>query len=265
MKPDFSEFSYAYAVTREIEEVANNYLGASLGPPLIPSLQQERDLGYDVEIAAVRLTMFLQFKLGWHVSRPHTDSPTWWHVNAEHYRIEFPAGHHQLPSLQLLEQKVALRGHPTLVYYYAPGFHEATAFTVHYASSEVLTHSYGCRPGSVPADGARHHLVTAAHLPSPLMLSEPTRIENAASVDSLLGAIDRVAGEEARLGRGNDDVNLNDIEYTLRETCFDAGLADDRLVTELADASLVELIGAWSSLLGVFPMLWLVPTAAPGS
>lgn len=48
MEPDFSEFSYGYAIT---EELASGKLGPLIGAPVFPSLYKERQSGgYDVQL-----------------------------------------------------------------------------------------------------------------------------------------------------------------------------------------------------------------------
>lgn len=56
--PDFSEFSFAYAVVRKIEAG----LGGMMAVPNFPTQNQEADLGYDVNFLSQRIPIFIQFK-----------------------------------------------------------------------------------------------------------------------------------------------------------------------------------------------------------
>jgi hypothetical protein len=260
VKPDFSEYTYAYALTRDFETVASQHFGAVLGPPLIPSLRQEGNLGYDVEIATVHMAVYLQFKLGEHVSRSHPDSPTWGSVNAAHYRFEFPAGHHQLPALQALEAAAVNQRQPVLVRYYAPAFRDTRDLAVHYLSNEVLEHSYGCSPGNVPNDGARHHLVTIDHTTPTMVLSEPRTVPNAAARDTLIA--DLTATDESRSAPGEQPTKLVDLVDTLREVCGDYHYLNDTITAALDNESAVQQFGALTGALGLMPILWFAADSA---
>ncbi len=58
MKPNISEFSYGYALTSELVRLFGI---KGVGAPVFPSLREEGNLGYDVQIPG--LPLFLQFKL----------------------------------------------------------------------------------------------------------------------------------------------------------------------------------------------------------
>jgi hypothetical protein len=59
VKAEFSEFSYGFAVTSEVDERLGDDLIAA---PVFPSLRQERDLGWDVKLRVAGDSMYLQFK-----------------------------------------------------------------------------------------------------------------------------------------------------------------------------------------------------------
>jgi hypothetical protein len=56
--PDFSEFSYGYAVVRQIEMI----LGGQTVVPTFPTQPQEADGGYDVSFLSHGVPLFIQFK-----------------------------------------------------------------------------------------------------------------------------------------------------------------------------------------------------------
>src|SRR6476646_3347893 len=61
MKPEFSEFSYGYAITEEIVSSMPTGLRAA---PVFPNLRQEGQEGggYDVALNSIGYPIFLQFK-----------------------------------------------------------------------------------------------------------------------------------------------------------------------------------------------------------
>jgi hypothetical protein len=66
MNPDFSEFSYGYAVT---EELVASLKATVVAAPIFPSLYEEgkKGGGYDVKIPLSGKPIFLQFKLSNHL------------------------------------------------------------------------------------------------------------------------------------------------------------------------------------------------------
>lgn len=57
-----SEFSYGYGVTREVEQLLSNI---GVRPvPFMPSLLQEKQVGFDVSFSNRGVPLLLQFKLG---------------------------------------------------------------------------------------------------------------------------------------------------------------------------------------------------------
>jgi hypothetical protein len=59
--PDISEFSYGFALTRELINIADPPLSAA---PVFPSLMAEgrKGRGYDVNLKAPGFPLFIQFK-----------------------------------------------------------------------------------------------------------------------------------------------------------------------------------------------------------
>lgn len=67
MHPDFSEFSYGYAVT---EELATKNNARVIAAPRFPSFYEEgRKGGYDVKAPLIGKPVFLQFKLSDYLER----------------------------------------------------------------------------------------------------------------------------------------------------------------------------------------------------
>lgn len=132
-KADFSEFSYGFAVTHQIQVVADS---AGAGPPLLPSLVQEADLGFDVGIPT--LSLFLQYKL----SRQLTggNAREWGHHHDDYFRYKL---HHSTPSDSQHNTLVALANSLpwAFVMYAAPAFVDRTDFADAYQAGTLLERS----------------------------------------------------------------------------------------------------------------------------
>ncbi|PJJ42957.1 hypothetical protein ATK23_0119 [Glutamicibacter mysorens] len=199
MEIQFSETAFAFAATKEVEQLLESTGHKLLGAPDFPTLRRERNVGYDVKIDATNIALILQFKLGEFISREHRGSNTWRHAGGKHFRTKFPAGHHQLALLQELESRLSNSRKPYFIGYLAPGFREQAEFNEHYLDRTVVEHSYGCRPSQIPDDGNSHHLVFVPDVPPMVsrqfVLSEPVNV-NRVNVREYLGSLaDRVRRE----------------------------------------------------------------------
>ena len=185
----FSESSYAHAATREVELRLSRHGQTLLAAPEIPSLRRERKLGYDLRIDATSVAVCLQFKTGEFISRTHSGSITWPLARRPHYRMQFPAGHHQLGLLQELEQSFVTSGTRAIVRYLAPAFWEKRDLSLHYSAKTILANSYGCRAISVPADGLEHFLVrvpeAGGNPRKTIMMSEPVELPEQIVAESI--------------------------------------------------------------------------------
>jgi hypothetical protein len=89
MRPCFSEFSYGFALTREICE---RLWGGFNAAPVFPSLVEEGDVGHDVHLDFPGNPLFIQFKVSEYMVR-HT-AGEWEHFNAPYYRFWMHAPRH---------------------------------------------------------------------------------------------------------------------------------------------------------------------------
>lgn len=211
MEAAFSEFSFGYAAIREAESSLTAVYRAK-GAPVLPSLQMEEQLGYDVEIAMVEYALFLQFKRPTYVSRRHPNSPTWDHVGHRHYRIAIRTGEHQHQRLLELEQQLASRGRAGNVYYVAPRFHEQEDFDAAYLDGMVLDRSVIEPPSEFGDDGAIHHHVTDITTGVSQVLSEPRRPYKQVEWRQIL---QDTAARAERRERRSSQLNLSELEEML--------------------------------------------------
>lgn len=142
MNPDFSEFSYGFALTREVCE--RNWGGFDTAP-VFPSLVEEgrQGGGYDVTLDLPGNPLFLQFKTSeWMV---RSTAKEWDLFGGRYYRFLLHAARHS-------DQHRLLLGHdrdPTVVYYAAPAIHTVGALNDAFVDGDVIEHSVFLRPRDI--------------------------------------------------------------------------------------------------------------------
>ena len=140
-----SEFSYGYGVTREAE-----LLLAQCGiqtVPFLPSLIQEKSLGFDVAFDRPGTALMLQFKLGQSLTRFHRPDtsvpppplvrPFW------RFAVDTAEPDGQFETLLKAEQDGAE------VYYAAPRFSDWPQYAYFFEQSQVLDNSVLVRPSAI--------------------------------------------------------------------------------------------------------------------
>lgn len=156
MKPDFSEFSYGYAVT---EELVSSLKARLIGAPIFPSLYEEGQSGggYDVKLPTSGAALFLQFKLSDHLERANAKEHRDGVMNVPYYRMHIRPTKHSDQHNLLLE----LENSGETVFYIAPEFHLPRELNDHYLNKTVIQNSAAFSPkdiGEMP-DEDDHYLV----------------------------------------------------------------------------------------------------------
>jgi len=147
-----SEFSYGYGITREVETLLRGH--GLVVAPFLPSLQQEKSLGFDVAFKKPGAVLMLQFKLGHSLSRfvrrkksqiiPSLRRPFW------RFELNTAETDGQFETLLKSEQQGAD------VYYVAPQFVDWPEYLAHFEQQKVLEHSL-----LVPPSWIRQALIAA--------------------------------------------------------------------------------------------------------
>lgn len=182
-KPEFSESTYAFAITHNI--VAQ--LPAGTGVPIFPTrwAEGQPEGGYDVEIPRRSVPLFLQYKVPAVLSRVSNLLPPGF--DCPYYRIYLRTGR---PN-----QHEALLNHEAKgrsVFYAAPRFHEGERLNRYFGAGEMLTHSRFFRPSDIGTlDADEHHVAYHPHLGEWWIFSEPSPREVDTSVDALIESVDR--------------------------------------------------------------------------
>jgi hypothetical protein len=177
----FSEFTYGYACTRELElDLAAEFPLAAA--PVQPSLLTENVVGYDAALYAVDFTVMVQFKRADYIKAKHTNGAcvsngshegrcTWFHIERQHHRFEVDTSSNQWNAMHGHEVAFASTGQG-LSMYLAPLFHTEQELNDHYAAGDVLTHSMWVEPSEFPADGSTHRYASTKDGGAKVRLSE---------------------------------------------------------------------------------------------
>ncbi|MGP9809872.1 hypothetical protein ACTZWT_00010 [Rhodopseudomonas sp. NSM] len=183
MVPEISEFSYGFALTHELANLAGVGLKAA---PIFPSLIEEGKSGggYDVKLDWVGIPVFLQFKRA-DCMKLATAKPvnTGAALDLPFYRFPITpnwksAQHDMLLSLDQGANEV---------FYVAPRFHLVREFNDAYIATSIVNRSFFIRPSAIgPLGDGDHHV--AYDDKTHLVCSEPRRIE-AFTGDALLRRI----------------------------------------------------------------------------
>jgi hypothetical protein len=156
MKPDFSEFSYGYAVTEELVSLHQARLVAA---PIFPSLYDEGQTGggYDVKIPISGKPVFLQFKLSDQLERTNSKEHKSGLMSLPYYRMHIRPTKHSDQHNLLLD----LEASGETVFYIAPEFHLPAELNSFYLSRRVIFNSAAYSPqaiGPMPDDD-EHYVV----------------------------------------------------------------------------------------------------------
>lgn len=202
MKPQFSEFTYGYALTEELSRV---YRFKSV--PTFPSLIEEgRVGGYDVALDISGIPIFLQFKRSDYLSR--ANAKYYNTFSSQYYRFNLHALKHSKQHNLLL----ALEKKGQLVFYVAPKFHSQKSLYNHYFSSKIITNSIWVNPlsiGSLP-DNEEHSICFNKSTSLVYFCSKPRKIDThpinrSTNLDEIF-LINRQSPEVSPLDRREEEI-----------------------------------------------------------
>lgn len=199
MKPDFSEFSYGYAVT---EELVAHHRASLVAAPLFPSLYDEGKAGggYDVKIPISGTPVFLQFKLSDQLERKNAKENKGGLLSIPYFRMHIRPNKHSDQHNLLL----ALEASGETVYYIAPEFHRPEELNDYYLRSVIVANSAAFTPtdiGPMP-DDEEHYMVfergsTVAYRCSdrPLEVTKLNLHDGLRSILDAQGVVPRILGK----------------------------------------------------------------------
>lgn len=177
MKPEISEFSYGFAVTKELVDWQGHSITAA---PLFPSLLEEGKVGYDLKLEDAGIPVFFQFKISDYMkTRKARESAT---IIPPFYRMKLWPSRVSNQHNLLLE----LEKRNNLVYYVAPAIHLIEQFNRIYREQRIVQESVFIRPSSIGsfADNDEHFVVfrdshsTAYRFSSPIPIQQRLDFDN---------------------------------------------------------------------------------------
>ena len=179
MRPRISEFSYGFALTRELIE--QKWLDITLAKaPYMPSLRAEGqpDGGFDVALEGVNLLVFLQFKVSHLMTRSMAKGVASGHLTIPHYRFDIHAPRSSDQHRLLLQFEQQPSSISKIVRYVAPAFYFEGHFDNAFLTGTVGTQSVFVRPSQIilPDEGP-HSVAFVSPTSTPVVLSEPMPID----------------------------------------------------------------------------------------
>ena len=217
MRPTMSEFSYGFALTKELLDAPGKEVKAA---PVFPSLIAEGQVGggYDVDLSKPGIPWFLQFKLCDHMVASHCKEAQSALLSVPCYRMHLRSSRvsRQHELLLRLEQDCRRAQNGQQVYYVAPRFHRVEELDDAFARGNVLARSVLIRPSEIgPLNDDAEHYVSFGPQGDPwILFSEPRQIE-------VMGRFDDVAENLQRLLKARARSSVNDeleaLAATVRE------------------------------------------------
>ena len=150
MRPEFSEFSYGYALTEALVNGQQHLIR-----PVFPTQRQEWYGGYDMRLNRFGYPIFLQFKLCHGMTRGTAREIACFRLPLDlpYLRMPLMPGSKSPQHARLM----ALEGQGESVFYAAPRFFRDDDFAVAYGARSILSHSAFIRPSDIGTLDAKDH------------------------------------------------------------------------------------------------------------
>lgn len=187
---EFTEFSFGYALTDSLVSALDG-IGKA---PVFPSLFQEGSAGggYDLELPAIPVPLFLQFKIPQVMVRASSLMPPGY--VPPYYRMPLRT---KAPNQhRLLQERETAKTH-ALVLYATPLFHEIANLDAHYLGKTVHTETAFILPSAIGKLNSKpHHLSYRLGALTYWRHSRPTPISGEFTFDALRDRIEQASKAE---------------------------------------------------------------------
>ena len=247
MRPEFSEFSFGYALTESCMRHVREFR-PDAPPPNFPTTHEEREVGYDVKMpwadprgAGDRVTggcfLFLQFKLCQWITRKRAKECKAKKLCPEFLRMPLMRQNRSLQHERLLAWD---NGHRE-VYYAAPRYYKLVEFENVYRRGRMLAESAFIRPRDIGPIDCRPHCVSfKPQACYGWLFSDPKEVIVSFGIKVIRTIVGNMAVGEART-ESVDDV-VRELQQFLRELGVPHGdVADDDPFVLLSSLSVAHL------------------------
>jgi len=182
--PEFSEFQFAYSVTRELK---HRIFSASTWVPHFPTQNQEGERGYDLNFSNGVSSLFLQYKRSKKLQDKRAKTEHWNAYRSEFFRFKVRTANKR-GDMEQHELLCRYADGGTPVYYVAPEFVDWMDYQRYAQNDTVIDNSVfiDCKTAPRPTDTDRHYICHHPADPVALFFSEePDRIRTVRGGQSL--------------------------------------------------------------------------------
>lgn len=240
MRPNFSEFTYGYALTQELVTAGGFGIRAL---PVFPTQYEEGGAGggYDVMLQTPGLPIFLQFKVADRMVGHTASEAQTGHFTPPYYRMRIHGSRHSDQHELLLELEVS----DQTVFYASSAFESLSDLNHHYQNHTIRSQSLWVSPSQIGTfNDQGDHYVAFQIRGNWIVRSEP--FEGVGSID-FSGAssrmLSRIEKEGDRLMRRGHVEDLASTVYKIAAQARDAHPTDiDRTKQFLSDRHPLEQI-----------------------
>jgi hypothetical protein len=210
MRPRISEFSYGFALTRELIDKKWNGLQLTAAP-FLPSLPAEGRPGggFDVSLKSLNALVFLQFKVSHYMTRATAKGVSNGKLGVPYYRFDLhaPRSSDQHRLLVALEQQPGLP--PRIVRYVAPAFYTEGEFDAAYFANVVSDRSVFIAPSQINLPDDREHSVGfVSPTDQGVVLSEPREIEGAIDYGAFRQRVENATSTSDRISTTVPEIQI---------------------------------------------------------
>jgi hypothetical protein len=208
MRPRISEFSYGFALTRELIDRKWNGLELTAAP-FLPSLIAEGRTGggFDVALQTVNLLVFLQFKVSHLLTRRTAKGVKTGHMTVPYYRFDVHAPRLSDQHRLLLDLEASAGSVPRMVRYVAPAFYTEGEFDAAFFSGTVSDRSIFVAPSQIVLpDEEEHGVGFVQPAGTPVVLSDPIKIKGQVSYEAFDQALRDLATSSRSLASNGSEM-----------------------------------------------------------
>jgi hypothetical protein len=261
MNSEFSESTYAYALTSELIEWRGTQIQSA---PVFPSTWEEGQpgMGYDVVLDRPGIPLFIQFKLSQCLVQRNAKEVRLGLLSVPYYRMHLRPASLSKQHAMLLDLERA----GNEVKYAAPMFYETDEFNSHYFRHTMLPHSLWLSPLAIgPLPDGNPHYVACSQGGAHYLCSEPTLLKAGSQYELFVSEV----SDRMRPGRLQDPQRAGVSLKAIMTDVVLSNLRDNETAQQLArawiraeegkDAQPLVFCGALASHFMQASLFWVTP------